>query len=68
MDKDINVIMQIMQTDAAGVSSKFGIPLRTVYSWVEGVRKPPIYVINMMYNILHMEGMTNGNTCKELET
>ena len=67
MEKDINTIMDIMHCDPIGIHVKFNIPLRTVYSWIEGVRKPPIYVINMMYDIIQLEGLTNGNEADRLE-
>lgn len=34
------------------LSKRFDIPLRTVQNWVEGLRTPPAYVVNMMAEIL----------------
>ena len=52
----IHTIIDMMRTDPAGISSKFGIPLRTVYGWCSGNRKPPEYVLMMMLTILLLEG------------
>lgn len=54
--KTIHDIINMMKSDPKGISDKFGIPLRTVYAWCEGSRKPPDYVITMMLNILLLEG------------
>ena len=62
MQVDIHVIIEMLKTDPAGISTKFGIPLRTVYGWCKGNRQPPDYVINMMLNIILLERrMKNGN-------
>ena len=53
--KNIKDIMKAYKLDAADISTKFGIPLRTVYSWIEDTRKPPEYVITMMLNIILLE-------------
>ena len=52
---DIHAIIDMMKSDPKGVSLKFGIPLRTVYGWCNGSRKAPVYIINMMLNILLLE-------------
>ena len=65
----IHNIIDMLASDPAGISGKFGIPLRTVYSWVEGTRRPPAYVITMMLNIILLERrtLTDGNTAEGLE-
>ena len=65
----IQTIIDMMHSDPAGISSKYGIPLRTVYSWCEGTRRPPDYVLTMMLNIILLERriLTNGNTSEGLE-
>lgn len=65
----IHNIIEMLASDPAGISGKFGIPLRTVYSWVEGTRRPPAYVITMMLNIILLERrtLTDGNTAEGLE-
>jgi len=35
-----------------GLSKRFGIPLRTVQGWYLGERKPPLYVLSMMDELL----------------
>ena len=66
----IEIIIEMMHTDPAGISSKYGIPLRTVYSWCEGTRRPPDYVLTMMLNIILLERrtLTNGNASEGLES
>ena len=62
MKVDIHAIIEMLRTDPAGISMKFGIPLSTVYGWCNGNRTPPAYVINMMLNIILLERrMKNGN-------
>lgn len=53
--KNIHDVIDLLETDPAGISLKFGIPLRTVYSWCSGERKPPEYLIVMMLQILLLE-------------
>lgn len=64
MKLTIHDIIEQMKSDPMGVSIKFGIPLRTVYGWCNGTRKPPEYVLMMMLNILFLEGRLkiNGNS------
>lgn len=52
----IHDVIDMMKADPKGISIKFGIPLRTVYAWCDGSRKPPEYVLMMMQNILFLEG------------
>lgn len=68
MKTDIHTIIEMMHSDPAGVSSKFGIPLRTVYAWCSGERKPSDYVLCMMLNIILLERRlkNDGNETKEL--
>lgn len=58
----IHEIIDMIKADPKGISLKFGIPLRTVYSWCDGSRKPPEYVINMMLNIILLERRNNNGT------
>lgn len=66
---DIHKIIDLFGTDPKGISIKFGIPLRTVYCWCEGTRRPPEYVILMMYNIYLLEERLKayGNETEGLE-
>ena len=43
-------------------SSKFGIPVRTLQQWEQGISAPPDYVIRMMAYIMLLEenGQING--------
>ena len=66
--KTIHDIIEMLHSDPAGISSKFGIPIRTVYTWCAGTRQPPDYVICMMLNIILLERrLNNGNTEERLE-
>ena len=53
--KNIHDIIDMLHSDPVGISTKFGIPIRTVYSWCEGKRRSPEYVITMMLNIILLE-------------
>ena len=68
MKTDIHTIIEMMHSDPAGVSTKFGIPFRTVYAWCSGARKPADYVLCMMLNIILLERRlnNNGNEAEEL--
>lgn len=61
MQIDIHEIIEIMRADPKGISNKFNIPLRTVYSWCSGERRPPDYIIKMIHSILILEGRLNNN-------
>ncbi len=65
MQADIHEIIEIMRADPKGVSDKFNIPLRTVYSWCSGERKPPDYIIKMMHYILILERRSSNGNEKE---
>ena len=67
MQIDIHEIIEMMRADPKGISNKFNIPLRTVYSWCSGERRPPDYIINMMHSILILERrLSNGNGKEKL--
>lgn len=65
MQADIHEIIEIMRADPKDVSDKFNIPLRTVYSWCSGERKPPDYIIKMMHYILILERRSSNGNEKE---
>ena len=66
MQVDIHAIIEMLKTDPAGISTKFGVPLRTVYGWCNGNRTPPDYVINMMLNIILLERRMKNGKSEEL--
>ena len=37
-------------------SAKFGIPVRTLQQWEQGISAPPEYLIRMMAYIMQLEG------------
>lgn len=63
--KNIKDVMKMIKGDPMSTSEKFGIPLRTIYSWLEGTRKPPEYVITMMLNIILLERKIKNYDQKE---
>lgn len=40
------------------LARRFGIPLRTVQNWHEGIRTPPDYVVRMLGELLKLEAET----------
>ena len=66
---DIKEFIDEMRSDPAGISAKYGIPLRTVYGWYNGSRKPPVYVLTMMsdINILERRLKAYGDSKEGLE-
>ncbi|SFR64979.1 Helix-turn-helix [[Clostridium] aminophilum] len=53
-------------------SAKFGIPVRTLQQWEQGISSPPEYLIRMMAYIMLLEEkrdneekMTGGKTCAD---
>ena len=53
--KNVHDVIELLKSDPQGLSLKFGIPLRTVYSWCSGERQPPEYLITMMLQIILLE-------------
>ena len=45
-------------------SAKFGIPVRTLQQWEQGISAPPDYLIRMMAYIMRLE--ENGQINEEL--
>ena len=69
----IHTVIDLMHSDPQGVSNKFGIPLKTVYNWCSGSRKPPKYIIIMMIWIIELQdelerGLNNGTNTNRLGT
>mgnify|MGYP002514629014 CR=1 FL=1 len=52
MQLTIHEIIDEMRSDPAGIAEKFNVPLRTVYNWCSGTRKPPAYILEMMNYII----------------
>lgn len=50
--KSIRLDLDLSQ---AKFANKFGIPLSTLAQWEQGRRKPPEYVLKMIYTIIKME-------------
>lgn len=68
MQTDIHTIIEMLRSDPAGISSKFGIPIRTVYHWCQGNRQPPDYVLTMMLTIILLERrIADGKETNRLE-
>ena len=52
--KSIRLSLDLSQ---AKFANKFGIPLSTLAQWEQGRRKPPEYVLKMIYIIIKMDRM-----------
>lgn len=52
--KSIRLDLDLSQ---AKFADKFGIPLSTLAQWEQGRRKPPEYILKMIYTIIKMERM-----------
>ncbi len=48
MGMTIKEIVELTGLSQAEFAKKYGIPKRTVESWLMGERKPPAYVISML--------------------
>ena len=48
--------------DIKALSAKYNIPMRTIYRWLDGSRRPPEYVLLMIYDLNLLEGLTHGIT------
>lgn len=42
-------------------AAKFGIPVRTLQQWEQGISAPPDYLIRMMMYIMQLEGKSEDN-------
>ena len=54
---NIKFIRLDLDLSQAKFADKFGIPLSTLAQWEQGRRKPPEYVLKMIYTIIKMERM-----------
>lgn len=54
---DIHDVIDALRSDPQGIAAKYGIPISTVYSWCNGSRTPPDYVLVMMSDIINLERM-----------
>ena len=51
-----------LQIDTKALSAKYNIPMRTIYRWLDGSRRPPDYVLLLIYDNYLLEGLTHGIT------
>lgn len=42
-------------------AAKFGIPVRTLQQWEQGISAPPEYLVRMMAYIMLLEGIRDDN-------
>lgn len=49
------------QIDIKALSAKYNIPMRTVYRWLDGTRRPPMYLLLMIYDINLLERKVSGH-------
>lgn len=47
--------------DIKALSAKYNIPMRTVYRWLDGTRRPPMYLLLMIYDINLLERKVSGH-------
>lgn len=57
--------------DLSGMSikefcTKYSIPIRTAYHWINGSRRPPDYVLLLIFDILVLEGVISHEQKSEL--
>lgn len=53
--------------DIKALSAKYNIPMRTIYRWLDGSRRPPEYVLLLIYDNNLLEGLTHGITSEKRE-
>lgn len=56
--REIRMQTGLSQTEFA---RKFDIPKHTLQCWEQGIRKPPDYVVSMIWKILDYEGLVNNH-------
>lgn len=54
-----------LQIDTKALSAKYNIPMRTIYRWLDGSRRPPDYVLLLIYDNYLLEELTHGITSEE---
>ena len=52
----IDDIMKLPGFSREQLAARFGIPDRTIYSWIRQERKPPEYVLTLLTYIYMLEG------------
>lgn len=53
--------------DTKALSAKYNIPMRTIYRWLDGSRRPPEYVLLLIYDNHLLEGLTHGISSEKRE-
>lgn len=63
MEKELNLkkLMEMSGMNMTEISNYFKIPYRSVQNWSRGDRKPPNYLIDLMFYKLEKEGKMKNN-------
>ena len=65
---NFKTLLEVTEYDIKQLSARYGIPLRTLYNWQTGIRKPPAYIITMIFDIYLLEGgFKDGKTKQGLD-
>ena len=55
MKNKIKALRETTTLTQKGFAQFYGIPQRTLESWEEGQRKPPLYVLNWLERLIEMD-------------
>lgn len=59
-------ILKVSGLDRKQFAVRYGVPIRTVNSWCQGVRTPPAYVLALFTDVIMLERMLKDvKTCNE---
>lgn len=62
---NFKTLLEVTEYDIKQLSARYGIPLRTLYNWQTGIRKPPAYIITMIFDIYLLEGGFKDGKAKQ---
>lgn len=62
---DFKTLLEVTEYDIKQLSARYGIPLRTLYNWKTGIRRPPAYIITMIFDIFLLEGGFKDGKAKQ---
>ena len=53
-------LIKTMGIDIKMLSARYNIPMRTCYSWLKGERRPPDYLLLILFDIYLLGGFGHG--------
>lgn len=53
-------LIKKMGIDIKMLSTRYNIPMRTCYSWIKGERRPPDYLLLILFDIYLLGGFEHG--------